>query len=145
MEDKPNFIHIYFTEFHKTSENLNIFIKINDKEEPIAPIYISKDLIKDYISSVYIYISQKINFRLDFITQNAYDGKIIQDRKIILELKNSKDDYYFDYNLISPKDFSPEIQFELFLEMVKNKYEIDLQKSHLIKLILFKNSKKLIY
>ena len=147
MDNKIDIINIYWIESHKASEEFQTFISTDDEKIKINPIYKNNNMIKDYISSVYIYITPKKDFELNFISENIKDNTKNKKNNKYLQLKEvsiDNDDHYFIYDFIPMKDFSQEKQFELFLEAIDNKYLHDQIMIRHIKEILFKNTRSLL-
>ena len=86
-----------------------------------------------------MYVSEKKNKELFFTSEFVNDKTIKYNQKITLE--NEKYENLFLYDLIINEGISCEIQFELFLKMINDKYKINNER---IKEDLFNNTKKLI-
>ena len=144
MDEKKDYIFIFWSESHKSSEKLKSFISIEGEKMEIDPIYKSEEIIENDISSVYLYSIIKNNLEFNFILESIKNNEIKNNVKTLLKSNDIKGDNYFIYNLIPSKGFSAEIQFELFLEMIDNNYKIDTKMLHNIKLALFFKSMDII-
>ena len=141
MEEKKDSIQIYWIESHKSSEELKSFMEIKGEKTEIRPIFISNEMMENYISSVYFYSTLKIDFELILSYENILDKKTKYNIRKSLNLKEIKDEHLFLFDIFPLKDFSPEIQFELYLEMIEKKFKQD---NKIIKEILCSNSRDLI-
>ena len=140
MEEVKNFINIYWIISHQISENITSYITDENKQKnEIIPIYSSNDIKKNYVLSIFMYVSEKKNKELFFTSEFVNDKTIKYSQKITLE--NEKYENLFLYDLIINEGISCEIQFELFLKMINDKYKINNER---IKEDLFNNTKKLI-
>ena len=67
MDKKIEIVYIYWIESHKESEELKVFISINNEKIECIPIYKTNKIMNGYISSVYTYNIPKIDSELNLI------------------------------------------------------------------------------
>ena len=60
MEEVKNFINIYWIISHQISENITSYITDENKQKnEIIPIYSLNDIKKNYVLSIFMYVSEK--------------------------------------------------------------------------------------
>ena len=142
MSERTN-IHIYWIVSHKDTEKYESQIEYNGEKIDIFPIYESKEILSNYITSVFTHNFPKVDFYLNYYSQNVSNLRIITQKKLI-KVKDNKNDHYFLYDFLPLINFSQEMQFELYLEMLENKFNFNIENLHHMKEILLLDTKSFI-